>query len=103
MNSKYSEFSISFFPPIHEVDANGIKYTKEAVIDACEEADGLPVTAYNANGDEIVIGVADRVRYEDGRINVNGRLFRGGTTEYVKQTFDLDTVVKCKFASITLC
>jgi hypothetical protein len=103
MNSKFTGFTTSFYPPINEPDASGMKYTKEAIANACENASGIPVTAYNANGEEVVIGVADNIRYEDGRVNIDGRLFKFGTTEYVKQTFDLDLVTKCKFASVTLC
>jgi hypothetical protein len=103
MNLRFTGFIASFYPPVDEPDANGMKYTKESIANACEDASGIPITAYNANGEEVVIGVADNVLYEDGRINVGGRLFKFGTTEYIKQTYDLDLVTKCKFASITLC
>jgi hypothetical protein len=94
-----------FLAPIREKDKNGMLYTEEAIKKACEDARGVPITAYNKNGEEVVIGFTDYVEYsdQDKGFKVCGHLWHGGTTEYVQETHDLDLVTKCKIASFTFC
>lgn len=103
MKCNAMNLSLSFVPPIHEADRSGMTYTEEAICDACANASGVPITAYNKYGDEVVIGSAQSVRYEGGRVCMDGVVFYGGTQEYSNQTYDLNLVTKCKLASFTLC
>lgn len=69
--------------PIDKPDLNGVMYTEKAIIDACEKANNLPIVMYGLDDNTKVIGVATKVKYEDGHILVNGCFRYGGTEETV--------------------
>lgn len=71
-------------------DDNGIVYEIEAIKDACDDAENIPIIQYDENGQQKVIGVADKLVYEDGCMIVAGRIFAGGTNEDVIFTSSKD-------------
>ncbi len=64
-------------------DDNGIVYEINAIKDACDEAENIPIIQYDENGQRTVVGVADKLVYEDGCMIVTGKIFAGGTNEDV--------------------
>ena len=83
MRTKYIKTSLEIPVPIDSPDENGVLYTEEAIINACKNADGLPIIIYNNDGTTTVVGVTNDVKYENGHILVNGILHFGGTHETV--------------------
>lgn len=83
MRCKNIKTSLKIPVNINQPDGNGVIYTEEAIIKACENASNQPIITYNENGDHVVIGVASNIKYEDGHILVDGYINAGGTTESV--------------------
>ena len=73
--------SLEIPTPIGTPDENGVVYTEDAIINACKNADNLPIIIYSENGSPEIKGVAIKVRYEDGHILVDGYFRYGGTEE----------------------
>lgn len=71
-------------------DDNGIAYEIEAIKDACDDAQNIPIIQYDENGKQTVVGVADKLVYEDGCVIVTGRILAGGTNEDVVFTSNKD-------------
>lgn len=71
-------------------DDNGIVYEIEAIKDACDGIGDIPIIQYDENGQRKVIGVADKIEYEDGCLYVTGRIYAGGTNEEVVLTSTKD-------------
>ena len=75
--------SLEILVPTNNPDGNGVIYTEEAIINACKNANNLPIIIYNSKGESVVIGSTSNVRYEKGHILVDGYINAGGTTESV--------------------
>ncbi len=71
-------------------DDNGIVYEIEAIKDACDGLVNVPIIQYDENGQQKVVGIADKLEYEDGCIYVTGRIYAGGTNEDVVFTSTKD-------------
>lgn len=83
--------------PVNAADGNGVMYTEEAIINACKNADGLPIITRGEDGSETAIGIAKNVSYKDGVIRVEGSIFHSGTCEQVfidneKKVIDMKVV-----------
>jgi len=76
------KFSIPI--PINKPDSNGNIYTEEAVINAYKNINNFPIIKFNDKGEEVVVGVANKVDYSNGIVNVEGIIYYGGTEEIVK-------------------
>ena len=70
--------------PMGEPDLNGNVYTENAIINACNNADNLPITVYGEDKQPEVRGVATEVQYKDGYILVDGYIRYGGTEELIE-------------------
>lgn len=68
---------------INKPDGNGVIYSEEAVKSACEKASNQPIITYNDKGESVVVGMANSIKYEDGKILVDGFTYAGGTSETV--------------------
>lgn len=68
---------------IDKPDGNGVVYTEEVVKNACDKASNQPIITYNEKGEHVVIGFANTIKYENGKILVDGYTYAGGTTENV--------------------
>lgn len=65
-------------------DGNKGKYSEEAIRKACEKADGLPILQFDRDGNPLVIGIAEHVKWNPkGFVEVEGLLFAGETEEVV--------------------
>jgi len=73
--------------PVNKPDDNGVVYTKEALINAFEDAEGKPLIIIHDDGSSTVIGVIHSIEYVED-INrdyglVSATLYHGGTCEEV--------------------
>ena len=94
--------SFKFLAKAGEPDKNGNIYTEEAISKACDGASGSPIIQFDEHGGRTPIGVANRVWYEDGYINVDGVAWHGGTCENVK--FDaLNRINDMMITSFSIC
>jgi hypothetical protein len=84
MRVKILKTSLEIPVPINKPDENGVIYTEEAIINACNNAENQPIIIYDDNGNSKVVGVAKNVRYEKGNIIVDGLINYGDTEELVK-------------------
>lgn len=80
-------------------DNNGIVYEIEAIKDACDGIVDVPIIQWDENGQQKVVGVANKLEYEDGCVIVTGRIFAGGTNEEVIFTSTKD-VTSMEISSI---
>jgi len=65
-------------------DGNDVVYQIEAVKDACDDAENLPIIRYRDDGSSEVIGVARSIKWNQmGFIEVDGILRFGGTSEEI--------------------
>jgi hypothetical protein len=83
MRSKIIKTSLEIPVNINKPDENGVFYTEDAIINACNNANNQPIIMYLPNGESKVVGIANNVRYESGNILVDGTIFYGGTEESV--------------------
>lgn len=91
MRSKYIKTSFEIPIPIEKPDLNGVVYTEKAIIEACKNANNLPIVMYDSDNTTRVAGVATHVKYKSGYILVDGYLNYGGTEETV--LFDDDNKI----------
>ena len=75
--------SLEIPTPMGKPDKNGNIYTENAIINACKNADNLPIIIYDENELPKLKGIATKVRYKDGNILVDGYFRYGGTEEIV--------------------
>lgn len=87
--------------PIDKPDGNGVMYKEDAIKKACDKANGCPITRYDDNGNEIPIGVANKVEYSDGFILIDGISFYGGTNDIIK-SLDKDIITSMEITSFGL-
>lgn len=87
---------------INKPDDNGIIYTEEAIIKACENANNQPIIQFNNKGEEIVIGHSNNVKYSNGFIWVEGVIYHGGTNDVV-DILKAGTVFDFKISSFGMC
>lgn len=83
MRAKYIKTSLEIPVPINKPDLNGVVYTEKAIKDACDNAKDLPIILYDSDSKTKIKGIAEKVKYENGHILVDGYLFYGGTEESV--------------------
>jgi len=76
--------TLSIPVPIDKPDGNSVIYSEDAIRKACEKANGTPIIRFDDNGNEIPIGVANKVEYSNGFIWVDAVAFHGGTNELVE-------------------
>jgi len=78
------KITISMPVPIDKPNGNGRMYTEEAIRKAYENASGQPLIQFNDKGEEVPIGVVDKVEYSNGFIWVEARAWHGGTNDLVE-------------------
>lgn len=83
MRTKNIKTSLEIPFPTNKPDVNNVLYTEDAIINACKNANNLPIILYNSDGSNKACGIANDVKYENGHILVEGYLFYGGTEESV--------------------
>jgi tetrahydromethanopterin S-methyltransferase subunit F len=83
MRVKSIKISLEIPVPLNELDKNGVVYTEEAISKSCENTKNLPIIVYDRNNQAKVVGVAEFIKYKNGIILADGRLFFGGTEEEV--------------------
>lgn len=64
-------------------DANDNIYEINAIRSACSETKNIPITRFDKDGKQTVIGIVTKMSYQDGFINVEGTMFGGGTNEEI--------------------
>lgn len=94
--------SFKFPAKAGEPDKNGNIYTEDAISKACEDACWLPIVQLDELGEGVPVGVANKVWYENGYINVDGIAWHGGTCENVKLD-DLGRISDMTITSFSIC
>lgn len=65
-------------------DKNDVVYELSAIKDACENVESVPIIRYDDNGNPIVIGTANSVKWNpEGFIEIDGVLNFGSTSEEI--------------------
>lgn len=85
----------------NEPDENGTIYTENAIIEACEKANNLPIITYNEKGEQVPIGYANNVQYVDNYIVIEGYTYAGGTMDTV--ILDKNKVISMEVVGFGLC
>lgn len=102
MRTKNVEVKFKFPVRVNEPDCNGDVYTEDVIISACKNSAGMPIIQRNESGEEVPVGVANKVWYENGYINVEGISWYGGTCEEVKFN-DLNQISEMEIMSFGIC
>lgn len=102
MRVKNIEVAYRFPVMINEPDCNGNVYTENAFISACKNVTEIPIVQHNDNGENVVVGVANKLWYADGCINVEGIAWYGGFCEDVKFN-DHNNICEMELKSIGIC
>lgn len=85
MKEDYIEIKFKFPVPINKPNKNGVMYTEEAIIKACENAANTPLIRYEEDGKSTAVGITQKVEYKDGYMYVDALGFNGGAEILVKQ------------------
>lgn len=88
---------MSFSVPINKPDNNGVIYTEEALKNAYDNCEKVPIIMYAEDGKEVCVGVVEKAIYNDGMVEVDGVCWYGGTSE----TVELDDVKRVSQMQIT--
>lgn len=99
MRSKNIDVTLTIPVPINEPDENGNIYTEEAIKEACISAINCPLIQFDNEGNEVPIGIANDVRYSNGSIFVDAKVWYGGTNEFVEMLED-NKITSMKINSI---
>lgn len=87
MRVKDIKVSIGMRVDYDSPDDNGIIYTKEAIINAVNNAKNLPIEVIKNDGTAKVVGVGSNISLEDngdyGMLKIEGLLWYGGTEEMI--------------------
>jgi hypothetical protein len=87
--------------PLSVPDENGVIYKEQALINACKDANNLPIRTYIDNDNFKINGVATSIKYENGHIIVDGYFNYGGTEEMVEIEDGIVTTMTIQSFGIT--
>lgn len=104
---RLNALGVTFEMPVryNEPDANGVAYTRQAIVNATEVRHDLPLELLTKDGELLVVGsikdieLVENTEKTEGCIKCSGVIWNGGTYEHVgidnNKVVDMDIMSVC--------